>query len=414
MSGAADRQAFARWIAIAVALLIAWGSLYPLDFLWLDDGALAQRLLHAGSHTLSRTDWIANLLLYMPFGAICALAVRGGGCARRVWRATAAGATLSFALELIQLATPHRVTSLLDWASNAAGALAGALVAEAYLQIGGPRRIGGLRDPRPAFVPSFLLVIWFVGEFAPYLPTHHALPLGRLIAQMSAAHAYSAARMSIALARWWIIAECLRHVWRRPWAMPGLALLIALTLAEQSYVDNDRRGVEELASWCIVPVLALLTSRWPARARAWWTIAACGAVLWTTNAWTFAPLHRVGVFHWIPFSGTLLTSRDYRPLLDIVFFYGALLWSLTLALRILAAAFVLTFTSSIAVELAHLWTPPHRAEVTNPLLVIGLVAAFALGRRFQSYAFGIDGPPGPVRERAPPAPERGRPPIHPR
>jgi len=393
VSGPRDRHAVARWVAVAIALLIAWGSLYPLEFLKVAEGELAQRLMRIGSHAVSRTDWIANLLLYVPFGAACAFAVHDAGPIRRIARATAVGAALSLALELIQLTTPHRVTSLLDWSTNTTGALLGAAAVDVYLRIGAGLRIAGLRNPRPAFVPTCLLALWFVGEFAPYLPTHHALPLGRLIAGIGAAHAYSAARLSVAIARWWIIAECLRHIWRRPFAMPSLALLIALTLAEQSFIDNDRRGVEELLAWCIVPPLALLTSRWPARARAWWTIAACGAVLWTTNAWTFAPLHRSGIFHWVPFSGTLLASRDYRPLLDIVFFYGALLWSLALALRNLWAAFALTFASSVAVELAHLWTPPHRAEVTNPMLVISLVVAFAIGRRFQGYALGSGDPP---------------------
>jgi len=391
----ADHRAAAGRLAFGIALLIAWGSLYPLEFRALGNGEFEQRLLHAGSRILSRTDLIANLLLYIPFGAACRLAAGGSGSVRRIALAALLGSALSLSLELMQLATPHRVTSIVDWALNSAGALLGAVAVALYLRIGNRWRFASLRDPRPALVPSCLLVLWITGEFAPYPPLRHAVPVGELLAAFAARHAFCAARCSLSLTRWWIIAECVRHIWRRPWAMLIFAALIALTALDQTFIGTDRRSAEELLGWCIIPVAALLTSGWSARARAWVTIAGCAIVLLTTNVWALAFGPRAGVFHWIPFSGTLLASRDYRPLLEALFLNGALLWSMTLALRSLPVAFILTFASSIAVELAHLWTPPHRAEITDPLLVVALLAAFLMARRFQVYAFGADGAPAP-------------------
>jgi len=391
----ADHRAAARRLAFGIALLIAWGSLYPLEFRALGNGELERRLLHAGSRIFSRADLIANLLLYIPFGAACRLAAGGSGNVRRIALAALLGSALSLSLELMQLATPHRVTSIIDWSLNSAGALLGAVAVALYLRIGSRWRFASLRDPRPALVPCCLLALWITAEFAPYAPARHAVPVGELLAAFAARHAFSAARWSLSLTRWWIIAECVRHIWRRPWAMLILAALIALTALDQTYIGADRRSLEELLSWCIVPLAALLTSGWSPRARAWWTIAGCGVVLLTTNVWALAPGPRTGVFHWIPFSGTLLATRDYRPLLDGLFLNGALLWSLMLALRSLPAAFIVTFAASIAVELAHLWTPPHRAEITDPLLVVALLAAFLMARRFQAYAFGADGAPAP-------------------
>ncbi|MDE1923393.1 MAG: VanZ family protein [Gammaproteobacteria bacterium] len=388
----ADQRTAARWFALGIALLILWGSLYPLQFFTPSLALMTLRLARVGAHAPSRTDLIANFLLYLPLGAACRLAFGRGGSARRTVQAALLGASFSLAVELLQLTTPHRVTSVFDWAWNSAGASFGALAVACYLRIGGAWRLPALRHPRPAFVPLCLLAIWFIGEFAPYLPSRHAsLPLGGLIAAWLHRREPVAASWSLALARWWIIAECLRHIWRRPWHLPAFAALIALTAVEQAYVGTDRRSAVELLSWCIVPVLMLVTSAWPARARAWCTIVGCLAVLVSSNVWPPLPAARIGDFHWIPFSGTLLASRDYRPLLDSLFFDGALLWALTLAFGRPLAAFALTLAASIAVELAHLWTPPHRAEITNPLLVVALVMAFATAHRFQRYAFGADG-----------------------
>ena len=388
----ADHRAAARWFTFGIALLIVWGSLYPLQFIRPTLALVTMRLALIGAHAPSRTDLIANFLLYLPLGAACRLGFGRGGSVRRTIHAALLGSALSLTLELLQLTTPHRVTSVFDWAWNSAGAASGALAVALYLRIGSEWRLAALRHRRPAFVPLCLLAIWFIGEFAPYLPSRHApLPLGGLISAWAHRHVPSAAPWIFMITRWWIIAECMRHIWRRPWPLAGFAALIALTALEQAYVGTDRRSAVELLSWCIVPVLVLATSTWSARARAWCSIAACLAVLVSSNTWPLLPAARMGAFHWIPFSGSLLASRDYRPLMDSLFFYGALLWSLTLTLGRPLAAFALTLAASIAVELARLWTPPHRAEITNPLLVVALLAAFVAAHRFQHYAYGGDG-----------------------
>ncbi|HVC01106.1 MAG TPA: VanZ family protein [Steroidobacteraceae bacterium] len=395
-----DHRATARWIALGVALLIVWGSLYPLQFIAPTAGQLRHRLASVAAHVLSRIDLIANFLLYLPFGAACRLSLGGTGTARRTIVATLIGSTLSLVMELAQLLTPHRVTSVFDWSVNTTGAACGAIVMALYLRIGRRWRLAGLRHPRPALVPACLLAIWFIGEFTPYLPTHRALPLGRMFAGFRGRQPFAVAQWCLDLTRWWIIAECVRQIWRRPWSLLCFAALIGLTALEQAWIGSDRRSVAQWLSWCIVPVMLLLSLDWPARARAWCTIAGCLAVLVTANVWPLPAAARIGVFHWIPFSGTLLSTRDYRPLLESLFFSGALLWSLTLALRRPATAFLLTLGSSVAVEIAHLLTPPHRAEITDPLLVVALLIAFAAARRYQSYAYGDDaGAVRPPRDR---------------
>ncbi len=397
-TSSSDPRVTARWLALGIALLIAWGSLYPLEFRIPTPIEWHRRLALVTAHIHYRADLIANFLLYLPFGALCRLSLGGAGRARRTALAAVLGSALSMLLELAQSATPHRVTNLYDWIWNTAGAAFGALAVALYLRIGAPWSVRGLRHQRPALVPTSLFVIWLIGAFAPYVPAHRALPLRRLIASLHAPHAVHAVRACVAVGTWWIIAECVRQIWRRPWVLPVLAAVIGLTALDQAWLGDDRRSVEEWLAWSVVPALTLLTLRWPRRVRAWITVAACVAVIVATNAWPTVRTAQLGVFHWVPFSGTLLASRDYRPLLDSLFFEGALLWSLTIALRRPSAAFWVAFGTSVAVELARLWTPPHRAEITNPLLVIALLVAFTAARRHQAYADGGETEAGPSAE----------------
>ena len=387
---ATDHRATAAWIAAGLALLIAWGSLYPLDFRWPDAAALHRRIGAVAEHLYSRTDVIANVLLYLPLGAALRLCGGGAGSSRRFAIAVLTSSLLSAVLEIAQLFTPHRVTSVFDWALNTVGAACGAAAVAAYLSIGRRRPHASLRHPRPALVPFSLLSIWLIGEFTPYLPSHRQIPIGRLWWALLHGHAPPLSHWCLALTRWWIIAECIRQIWRPRWALPLLASLIALTALEQAYIGTDHRGIEELLTWAAMPLLVLATRRSTVRARAWCTILGCLAVLATANLAAITLPPRAGVFHWVPFSGTLLASRDYRPLLDALFLLGALFWSLATVLGRVGAAFALTLAASVAVEIVHLWTPPHRAEVTDPLLVIALLIAFAAARRHQRYAFGSD------------------------
>ncbi|MBV9153781.1 MAG: hypothetical protein JO204_18600, partial [Alphaproteobacteria bacterium] len=62
-------------ITIGLALVIAYGSLYPFDFYVPGTGpGPVQALLKSWEDTPGRGDFLANLLLYMPLGFFGALA----------------------------------------------------------------------------------------------------------------------------------------------------------------------------------------------------------------------------------------------------------------------------------------------------------------------------------------------------
>jgi VanZ family protein len=169
----ARQRSAAGPLAVAYLLLVAYASLYGVGgWQWpAVQTPLNLIALPWPKHHSAFDDW-SNLIGYAPLGALLFAAVaRNEGA---TWKALAAGvavpALLSYALEVAQSFVPGRVPSLRDWTLNAAGALAGTLVAAAA-------RAGGLfdrwqrvrerwfrRDSGPAIA---LLVLWPVGLLFP-------------------------------------------------------------------------------------------------------------------------------------------------------------------------------------------------------------------------------------------------------
>jgi glycopeptide antibiotics resistance protein len=131
--------------------LIVYGSLVPFHYESLPweealDRFRALPLYHLG--LASRSDLIANFLLYLPLGFL-AMAAGGVGRARRAELVIAPlvgalGAALSVAVEFVQLWFPGRTTSLNDVYAESAGAGAGVLL---WVAAGRPI-IGWLRELR--------------------------------------------------------------------------------------------------------------------------------------------------------------------------------------------------------------------------------------------------------------------------
>src|SRR4051812_3107291 len=119
-------------LAAAFAALIAYASLYPFsDWTWPPGHGFVALLQLPWPRYFIRFDIVANLLGYIPLGALVyGGMVRGGGRALRAFvAALLLSALLSYAMEVTQNFLPPRVPSLLDLATNAAGAAIGAVLA---------------------------------------------------------------------------------------------------------------------------------------------------------------------------------------------------------------------------------------------------------------------------------------------
>ncbi len=160
------------WACVA---LISYATLHPLTgWHWPVPGQFTW-VLPKQSFELP-ADLMANLLGYMPLGAVlCIALLRSGWGALAASAATVAmGSALSYTLELTQFALPGRVPSISDWALNSLGAAWGVLAAITAYALGLVDWWHGWRER--LFIPQAgfglaLLWLWPLGLlFPPPLP----------------------------------------------------------------------------------------------------------------------------------------------------------------------------------------------------------------------------------------------------
>ena len=186
----------AAWLWALSALFIVYGTSIPFQFT-MEPGLAAAKLarvplnLFISSETGRRAsipDMVQNVLLFVPFGVFGMLAI--GWRAYGVWRAlvvTVTAACLSGGVEVLQLFTVDRTSSLNDLMTNTTGALVGALcapIAGAILS----RAFGAMRDAGlTASEASFpLLVAGAALVLAAWHPYDASLDVGHLIPKMRA------------------------------------------------------------------------------------------------------------------------------------------------------------------------------------------------------------------------------------
>ena len=165
-------------LALVYAALIVFASLFPFEG-WRAQGIAPEVFLLARIPPPYWTgfDVSINVLGYAPLGFLLALALlRTGWPHSAVPLAALAGMLLSLWMEFLQIYLPQRVPSNMDLVLNAAGALAGALLAALLELLGAIDRWSALRtrwfvpDARGALV---LLALW---PWALLFPA--ALPFG--------------------------------------------------------------------------------------------------------------------------------------------------------------------------------------------------------------------------------------------
>jgi VanZ family protein len=166
-------------LALAYAALVLYASLYPFTgWRWPPGQELAALLLLPSTRWRQDFDALANLLGYLPLGALVCVAARRSG-----WRAIpAAGlallapAALSYGTEVLQQFIPRRVPALEDFLTNSAGATLGALLVLAAQALGLLGRWQAWRErwfARDSAGALALLTLWPVGLLFPA-----PLPLG--------------------------------------------------------------------------------------------------------------------------------------------------------------------------------------------------------------------------------------------
>lgn len=165
------------------ALLLAYASLYPF-FPLRPPTPEAIAGFFLTPRYIVRSDIAFNVVAYAPFGTLACLYFRQLGDGRHaILKAVALGAAYSAVLEVAQLFVPNRVSSVIDLACNAAGALLGALAFADPLYSVVTRQLGEVRE-RVVIGGAWgdaglvLLMLWLLAQLNPALPFFGAGNIG--------------------------------------------------------------------------------------------------------------------------------------------------------------------------------------------------------------------------------------------
>ena len=162
------------YLTSGYALLIIYASLYPLAG-WRDSGGDPLAFLGAGwPRYWTGFDLVTNTVAYLPFGFFCTAVLRRRLAPFPAWLvASLLGGGLSLAMELLQNYLPNRVSSNLDLACNALGALLGGLL----VVLGGSRALDDgrlarwrgrtLRRGDGVDIGLLLVAAWLVTQLSP-------------------------------------------------------------------------------------------------------------------------------------------------------------------------------------------------------------------------------------------------------
>jgi len=170
----ARRAPLARFLLVLYVLLTVYASLYPWTGWRAPAGSTLDFLFAPWPRWVTRFDVAVNVLGYVPYGLLCALAVYPAlGRVGAALLALATGGALSLGMESAQAWLPARVASNLDLLANACGAaaggFAGAWLAPWLLDTGPLRRLrASLVAPGTAAdVGLALLGLWLFAQLNP-------------------------------------------------------------------------------------------------------------------------------------------------------------------------------------------------------------------------------------------------------
>jgi VanZ family protein len=372
------------WLLAFTVLFIVYASLYPFDF---DVTRLARFTRADWLKVIAwrrpiRSDIIANLVFYLPFGALLtALTPRRWGPMRRFLFTVACGTSLSLLIELAQGFTVKRDPWLIDVMMNSASTALASLLALGARGLGLKPALPELRTNRPDFVAVLIVGLWLAMHAAPFMPAQ------RFVAYFSnPARAldwdWSSGAFAGFLAGYLLVGTVLRSL-LRPSSFWKLFAACALLSILARIVFRDQR----LALPECVGLLVALPLIWQVHATREQTAYRL-ALLWAVPAFVFyalAPFDFSGApeFEWLTLPPLTARLNAGEPgLLEISFFYTGAVWLLREARLPLARIVVGMVTTALLIEVAQAWEPTRNAQLVAPAVVLIAAALIWIRDRF--------------------------------
>ena len=308
-----------------------------------------------------------NIAIYVPLGFAAHLAFRNARLPLfRFYGPVILGTLVSASVEMAQLYTPNRDTSLLDLITNIAGAAIGTVVAMFFqgMAVARPKHSWPGPADRGALMLVFCRGAWLVFPMFP-IYGHHELV--RKLSVFADSPVLAPVAILSAAALWYftgllLIAAGIRHA-------PRLLALSILAIPAQFLIVDRQPVISDLLG--AIAGFALF---------AWRSLA---KPVTKTEAWSFsavivirglAPFQFTPVsapFTWIPFGGMLEADWQFGVLvmLEKIFWYTTAVWLLASAMRLRYAIAAIAAVLA-AIEIAQVRLPGRVAESTDPILAV--------------------------------------------
>ena len=314
------------WITLAVVAIILYGSFYPFHF---EDrsGSPLDALLASSHMRDSRSDILANVLLYIPLGLFALQLFRRRGAAN-IAVVSLIGMTISVGVELIQFYVPGRQTSFADVCSNSLGTFLGACASSLF---GSLLALDYLRPVRKHPSTALILVCWFGYRLFPFVPDidlhkyWHAVKSLLISPEMPPLNVFRHFVLCL------ILALLIDELYDGPWKQLLFPLLVGFVFCCRVVIVGLYLSRPEVLGGLLAVICwAAFLSRWKARRPVIFALALILVVLTSLEPFRFETPPRA--FTWIPFYGYLHGSEmvNVQSFLEKSFLYGSLIW---LALR---------------------------------------------------------------------------------
>ena len=300
-----------RLIWYIVIIFIAYGSLYPFNFdlsrpLPEDLGAW---LLNWQQRTI-RSDVIANILLFIPYGFFGALTVQQKQKPYPVlsilWM-LGVGILFAICLQFIQFYLPSRVSHAADALLNAVGILIGIALA-AYSN---SQRIQRMipEHLRIAISPAFLvLFLWIGWQFFPYIPVFESQQFGQSLDTIVKS-TWSLSLWLQNVLMWLIFYHLVKRVLGKEYRLGFIVLVSVFVLIIKLAMYRSQMGWSEVTAIPLAIIIHQMVSRqWMIPLLA---VSSIVLLLWDS----LFPLRfqeSINSFQWLPFDDFLKGSTWYN------------------------------------------------------------------------------------------------------
>lgn len=310
---------------------------------------------------------IVNIAIYVPVGFAAHLAFRNARLPFfSFYGPVILGTLVSASVEIAQLYTPNRDTSLLDLITNIAGAALGTVVAMLFqsMAVARPRHAWLVPADRRALMLVFCRAAWLCFPLFP-IYGHHELV--RKLSVFANSPVVAPVAVLSAAALWYVtglllVAAGIRHA-------PQLLALSTLAVPAQLLIVDRQPEISDLLGAGLgFALFAWRSHTKPVTKAEAWSFAAV-IVIRGLAPFHFAPTS--APFTWVPFGGMLEADWQFGVLvmLEKIFWYTTAVWLLASVMRLRYAIAVVAAVLA-AIELAQMRLPGRVAESTDPILAI--------------------------------------------